>query len=82
MCSANLIAGCRKMGMTVLVRTDPHATYDDMEAGAPGLDCGGCGGKAAAALGVAGDVGDLRVWSVQFRVHDGGAQGDHVALSR
>jgi hypothetical protein len=24
-----LIAGCRKLGMAVLVRTDPHATYDD-----------------------------------------------------
>jgi hypothetical protein len=31
----DLIAGCRKMGMTVLVRTDPHATYDDMEAAHP-----------------------------------------------
>lgn len=26
-----LISGCRKMGMTVLVRTDTHATYDDLE---------------------------------------------------
>src|SRR5262245_13247727 len=24
-----LIAGCRKAGMVVIVRTDPHATYDD-----------------------------------------------------
>jgi hypothetical protein len=24
-----IIAGCRKRGMVVLVRTDPHATYDD-----------------------------------------------------
>ncbi|HLX72133.1 MAG TPA: alpha-amylase family protein [Verrucomicrobiae bacterium] len=24
-----LISGCRKLGMVVLVRTDPHATYDD-----------------------------------------------------
>jgi hypothetical protein len=24
-----LITGCRKLGMVVLVRTDPHATYDD-----------------------------------------------------
>ncbi len=23
------IAGCRKLGMAILVRTDPHATYDD-----------------------------------------------------
>src|SRR6185312_5745092 len=24
-----LISGCRKLGMAVIVRTDPHATYDD-----------------------------------------------------
>ncbi|WP_263352838.1 alpha-amylase family protein [Acidicapsa acidisoli] len=30
-----LISGCRKMGMSVLVRTDPHATYDDLQAAHP-----------------------------------------------
>jgi hypothetical protein len=25
-----LVAGCRKLGMVVIVRTDPHATYDDV----------------------------------------------------
>ena len=30
-----LIAGCRKLGMVVLARTDPHATYDDVEAAHP-----------------------------------------------
>jgi hypothetical protein len=25
-----LITGCRKLGMVVIVRTDPHATYDDV----------------------------------------------------
>jgi hypothetical protein len=30
-----LITGCRKMGMSVLVRTDPHATYDDAKAAHP-----------------------------------------------
>jgi hypothetical protein len=25
----DLIAGCRKLGMVVIARTDPHATYDD-----------------------------------------------------
>src|SRR5580698_1104489 len=30
-----LINGCRKMGMTILVRTDPHATYDDVQAAHP-----------------------------------------------
>jgi hypothetical protein len=30
-----LILGCRKLGMSVLVRTDPHATYDDLKAAHP-----------------------------------------------
>lgn len=31
----DLITGCRKLGMVVIVRTDPHATYDDVEAAHP-----------------------------------------------
>ncbi len=31
----DLIAGCRQLGMVVLVRTDPHATYDDAQAAHP-----------------------------------------------
>ncbi len=31
----DLVNGCRKLGMVVLVRTDPHATYDDVEAAHP-----------------------------------------------
>lgn len=30
-----LITGCRKLGMVVIVRTDPHATYDDVRAAHP-----------------------------------------------
>ena len=30
-----LISGCRKLGMVVIVRTDPHATYDDVAAAHP-----------------------------------------------
>ena len=30
-----LVAGCRKLGMVVIVRTDPHATYDDVAAAHP-----------------------------------------------
>jgi Hypothetical glycosyl hydrolase 6/Beta-galactosidase trimerisation domain len=30
-----LVSGCRKMGMSVLVRTDPHGTYDDLQAAHP-----------------------------------------------
>jgi len=31
----DLIAGSRQLGMSVLVRTDPHATYDDVQAAHP-----------------------------------------------
>ncbi len=30
-----LVAGCRKLGMIVIARTDPHATYDDAKAAHP-----------------------------------------------
>ncbi|HKX30090.1 MAG TPA: beta-galactosidase trimerization domain-containing protein [Blastocatellia bacterium] len=30
-----LVAGCRKLGMVVIARTDPHATYDEVEAAHP-----------------------------------------------
>jgi hypothetical protein len=30
-----LISGCRRLGMVVIVRTDPHATYDDMQVAHP-----------------------------------------------
>ncbi len=31
----DLVAGCRKLNMKVLARTDPHATYDDVQAAHP-----------------------------------------------
>jgi hypothetical protein len=31
----DLLKGCRKQGMVVIARTDPHATYDDMQAAHP-----------------------------------------------
>ena len=30
-----LVTGCRKLGMVVVARTDPHATYDDVQAAHP-----------------------------------------------
>ena len=30
-----LVTGCRKLGMSVLLRTDPHGTYDDVQAAHP-----------------------------------------------
>ncbi|OHB81424.1 MAG: hypothetical protein A2W31_18400 [Planctomycetes bacterium RBG_16_64_10] len=31
----DLVAGCRKLGMVVIARTDPHATYDDVRQAHP-----------------------------------------------
>ncbi len=31
----DLVAGCRTLGMVVVARTDPHATYDDVQAAHP-----------------------------------------------
>jgi hypothetical protein len=39
-----LVAGCRKLGMVVIARTDPHATYDDAHEAHPewiAVDAGG-----------------------------------------
>ncbi len=39
-----LVDGCRKLGMVVIARTDPHATYDDVQAAHPdwiAVDAGG-----------------------------------------
>ena len=34
----DLVAGCRARGMVVIARTDPHATYDDVQAAHPDWD--------------------------------------------
>jgi hypothetical protein len=40
-----LVEGCRKLGMVVLARTDPHATYDDAQAAHPDWIAVGADGK-------------------------------------
>ena len=40
-----LVAGCRKLGMVVIARTDPHATYDDAQAAHPDWIAVGADGK-------------------------------------
>ncbi len=40
-----LISGCRKLGLVVVVRTDPHATYDDAAAAHPDWIAVDAGGK-------------------------------------
>jgi hypothetical protein len=41
----DLVAGCRKLGMVVIARTDPHATYDDVQAAHPDWVAVGSDGK-------------------------------------
>lgn len=40
-----LLRGCRKLGMVVIARTDPHATYDDVQAAHPDWIAVGVDGK-------------------------------------
>ena len=40
-----LVEGCRRLGMVVLARTDPHATYDDVQAAHPDWIAVGADGK-------------------------------------
>jgi hypothetical protein len=40
-----LVEGCRKQGMVVIARTDPHATYDDAQAAHPDWIAVGADGK-------------------------------------
>ena len=41
-----LVAGCRKLGMVVIARTDPHATYDDVQQAHPDWIAVDSSGKA------------------------------------
>ena len=70
-----LVAGCRQLGMVVVARTDPHATYDDVQAAHPDWIAVDADRQAAPALGLARDVGHLRPRPLQLRVHDRGARG-------
>ena len=40
-----LLAGCRRLGMVVIARTDPHATYDDAQAAHPDWIAVGADGR-------------------------------------
>ncbi|HWA10026.1 MAG TPA: beta-galactosidase trimerization domain-containing protein [Opitutaceae bacterium] len=41
----DLVTGCRKLGMVVIARTDPHATYDDAKEAHPDWIAVDAGGK-------------------------------------
>ena len=74
-----LVAGCRNWAWSsspAPIRTPPTTTCRRRtRTGSPWTRR-----QAAPALGLAGDVGDLRARSLQLRVHDRGEAGDHVAL--
>ncbi len=77
-----LAAGCRKLGMDVVARTDPHATYQDVYDAHPDWIAVDASGETAPPLGLAGDVGHLRARTVQLRVHDRGHAGDRRRATR
>src|ERR1039457_6723996 len=57
-----LVSGCRKLGMVVIARTDPHATYDDVKAAPPDWIAVGADGQprrhwASPAMGVTCGLG-------------------------
>ena len=78
----DLVAGCRKLGMNVIARTDPHAVHQDVYDAHPDWIAVDADGQEAAALGDAGTMGDVRARSVQLRVHDRGDERDRDAVSR
>ena len=58
--SASWWPGCRKLGMVVIARTDPHAAHQDVYEAHPDWIAVDARRQEAAALGVARAVGDLR----------------------
>ena len=78
----DLVAGCRKLGMVVIARTDPHATYDDVDAAHPdwiAVDAAGQKRRhwASPEMWVTCALGPYN-----FDVHDRGPPRDHDAISR
>ena len=58
----DLVAGCRKLGMVVIARTDPHATYDDAREAQPlqSHDDEGAGSRADSHRGAEGSAASAR----------------------
>ncbi len=74
----DLVAGCRKLGMNVIARTDPHAAHQDVYDAHPDWIAVDAEGKKRRHWADAGVVGDLRAGPVQLRVHDGGDERDRA----
>ena len=80
--SANWSTGCRKLGMDVIARTDPHAAHQDVYEAHPDWIAVDAEGKKRRHWADARVVGHLRARPLQFRVHDRGDRRDRRAVSR
>ena len=77
-----LYEGCRRLGMNVIARTDPHAVHDDVYAAHPDWIMVTADGRPPAPLGRPRAVGHLRPRPLQLRVHDRGHARDRDACTR
>ncbi len=77
-----LAEGCRKRGMVVLARTDPHAVHQDVFDAHPDWVATDPDGSLAAPLVDARGVGHMRPGPLQLRIHDGGTSRDRASLRR
>ncbi len=76
----DLVAGCRKLGMMVIARTDPHAAHQDVYDAHPDWIAVDAEGKKRRHWAIARVVGHLRAGSVQLRIHDRGHTRDRLAV--
>ena len=76
----DLVAGCRKLNMVVLARTDPHAAHQDVYDAHPDWIAVDAQGRKRRHSVHAGAVGHLRAGAVQLRVHDRGDARDRLAV--
>jgi len=71
-----MLAGCRKLGMVVTARVDPHAAHQDVFDAHPDWIAVEANGQPAA-IGRCPRMGNLRARPLQLRVHDQRHPGDH-----
>ena len=61
-----LVEGCRKLGMVVVARTDPHSINDDAATAHPEWIAVDAQGNKRRHWADARSVGDLRLWALQL----------------
>ncbi len=75
-----MLAGCRKLGMNVIARVDPHAAHQDVYDAHPDWIAVEANGKPRRHWAMSTLVGHLRARPLQLRVHDRRHPGDHDPL--